>query len=1301
MATLVLSAVGAAAGASVGGGVLGLSSVVIGRAIGATAGRLIDQRIMGSGSRTVETGKIDRFRLSGSAEGTPIKRVYAIQRVGGQIIWASRFLESSSTSGGGKSSGGQRTTEYSYSVSLAIGLAEGPITRVGRVWADGSEVDPTDLNMRVYRGTEAQVPDPKIEAVEGMGTVPAYRGLAYVVFEDLELEQFGNRVPQFSFEIVRGHADGLDKSGDLAASVNAVALVPGTGEYALATTPLYYDDGLGVSRTANVHTAGGRTDLSVSLDALVEELPGCGAASLVVSWFGDDLRCGDCRIEPKVEQNEKDASGMAWRAGGLARSDAALVPKLDGRSVYGGTPADASVIEAIQSMHARGLGVMFYPFVLMDQLETNTLEDPWTGEASQPALPWRGRITTSIAPGRPGTPDKTPLAETEVAAFFGDAQASDFEVQDGVVSYSGPDEHSYRRFILHYAHLCSAAGGVDAFCVGSELRSLTQIRSSQSSFPAVQQLRLLAADVKAILGSETKVSYAADWSEYFGYQPQDGSGDVYFHLDDFWADPNVDFIGIDNYMPLSDWRGTPGEADTSFGSIYNIEYLKSNVAGGEGFDWFYHAPEAAAIQLRTPIEDGAYGEDWIFRYKDLRSWWSNAHHNRPLGNRETVPTAWAPESKPIWFTELGAAAVDKSSNQPNKFYDPKSSESAFPKYSSGQRDDLIQMQFLRAHAEHWSDEANNPISITYGGPMVDVDKTFIWAWDARPFPAFPGQVEAWSDAPNYEFGHWLNGRSTARSLASIVAEICERSEFFEYDVEGLYGLVRGYVTDRPASAREEIQPLMLTFGFDASERGDRIVFANRPSLESKGIDPTSVAVLEETEGTVQRIRLEQAEISGRVRLSYIQANGAFGLGAVEAVLPDEISYGIAETEFPIVLTASEAQAVVERWLTEARVGRDKIKFALPQSAGELHPADTVDLGDGQTYRIDRVTRGEAILLEGTRVEKSVYVPSDAITTTVSSEIFIPPLPVLPIFLDLPLITGDEDPLSPAIAVTADPWPGRVTVYAEAANQGYDLVAEVAEAAIVGETLSDLDYAVPHRWDRGAPLRVRVSGGTLASVEASSVLAGANLAALGVDGTDTWEVFQFATADLVDANTFDLSMRLRGQFGTEKDIATPWPAGTRFVLLNTALKEVPLGPNLRGIARDYRIGSASRPWDDQSYVSTQLAFNGAGLRPYAPVHARAFAEDNGNIAVSWIRRSRLDGDQWSDVSVPLNEAYEAYLLRVLVGSSVVREETVASPSWVYGAAEQVSDGASGAVTIAIAQISDRFGPGPFAEVQINV
>jgi hypothetical protein len=244
MATVIFSAAGAALGGSVGGTLAGLSSVAIGRAVGATLGRFVDQRLLGQGGQAVETGKVDRFRLTRAGEGEPVAQVYGRMRIGGHVIWVSDFQEAVNVSGGGKGARPTpQTTEYSYSVSLAIALCEGEITGIGRVWADGEEVARDDLNMRVYTGGADQLPDPVIEAIEGAGQVPAYRGTAYVVMEDLQLAAFGNRVPQFSFEVLRPEQRGAPGWAHMPThGVRGVALIPGTGECGLATTDVTYVD---------------------------------------------------------------------------------------------------------------------------------------------------------------------------------------------------------------------------------------------------------------------------------------------------------------------------------------------------------------------------------------------------------------------------------------------------------------------------------------------------------------------------------------------------------------------------------------------------------------------------------------------------------------------------------------------------------------------------------------------------------------------------------------------------------------------------------------------------------------------------------------------------------------------------------------------------------------------------------------------------------------------------------------------------------------------------------------------------
>ncbi len=1296
MATLVLAAAGTALGSSVGGSLLGISAAALGRAAGATIGRVIDQRLLGAGSDQVEMGRIDRFRLTTANEGAVVGQVFGRMRTSGQVIWASRFLEDTTTTGGGKGTRGPSVTEYSYTVSLAIALCEGEISRVGRVWADGEEVATDTLNMRVYNGAEDQLPDPKISAIEGALNAPAYRGIAYVVMEDLPLGPFGNRVPQFSFEVMR--PEKMDDVGvsDLSSQIEAVALIPGSGEYSLATQPAFLEAQIGEIDAINVNSVSGTTDFETSLVALTEELPKVSSALLVVSWFGDDLRCAECQVEPKIEQSEVDAEDLPWGVAGATRSTAAIVAQSEGRPVYGGTPTDVSVVQAIQAMKSRGVGSVFYPFILMEQVAGNSLPDPYSDAVSQPVLPWRGRITTGKAPGVAGTSDQTAQAASEVAAFMGTAQPSDFAIDGQVVTYSGPSEWRYRRFILHYAHLCAAAGGVDAFCIGSELRGLTQIRDD-AGFPFVEALRLLAAEVRTILGPDCKISYAADWSEYHGYQPE-GTADKLFHLDTLWADENIDFIGIDNYMPLSDWRDGTNHADAEWGSIYNLDYLRANVAGGEGFDWFYHSQTARNAQIRTDITDGE-GEPWVWRYKDLAGWWANPHHNRVDGTRSATPTPWVPESKPIWFTEYGCAAIDKGTNQPNKFLDPKSSESQLPYASNGQRDDFLQMQYYKAIKAHYAEPQNNPVSEIYGAAMVDMERAHAWAWDVRPFPQFPGNVERWSDGENYAKGHWLNGRATARSLASVVTEICAKAGVTQVDVSELYGIARGYHIADLSTGRAALQPLLLAYGIEVSEEGGLLVFRNRSGAQTLELDADGLAYDPELGGDWKHVRSPELDVAGRVQAGYVAAEADYKAEVAEATHPDETGFFVSRTEFPLALTAGEAQSVAARWAQESRVAQDSLQFALPPSAARISVGDVVNLpGDSAQYRIDRIEEDGLRKVEAARVAEAVYEPTlwPEGTTPLSPQ--AGPTPVRLFTMDLPSLDSEDGLKMPFIASAAQPWPGSVALYGAPEETGFVLQNILKTSQVVGVTETPLTSGPVGRWDRQTGFEVRFISGSAASLSTSQLLSGGNLFAVGSGDATGWEIIQFRSAEPLGDQRFRLSGLLRGLRGTSEDMNAPWPAGSFLVGLD-GLTDQFIVPNfVRGTVRHLRYGPAKRPFTDPTYRADVQTFEGISLRPHPVSHIRQGPVSNGRL-FSWIRQTRIGGDAWTESDVPLAEETERYVIEVRQGGLVVRTQEVTTAEWTYSDAAQLLDGTTSGFTLAVAQMSARFGQGPFRSIDV--
>lgn len=691
MAVLALTAIGSALGGSLlpaGISVFGatLSGAALGGAIGGLAGSAIDQALL---APTIKSSgpRLQDLSVTTSVEGSPVLRVYGRMRVGGQIVWAARLREDKETSrSGGKGGGGVKQTTYSYYGSFAVGLCEGPIDGIGRIWADGEILDTEGLEIRLYKGGEVQLPDPKIVAVEGAEFAPAYRGLAYLMFEELPLERYGNRVPQITVEVIRRPYAERPALEDL---LRGVTLIPGASEFAYATDVVERAAGYGAWVAENANGPDGRADLVASLDELEAVAPRVGSVSLVVAWHGTDLRVGHCRVVPKVE-GPKQTRPWAWRCGSLTRETAETVSLFGGSPAVGGAPSDRSVYQAIRELKSRGLKVMMNPFVMMDVAPGNGLPDPFGG-AEQAAYPWRGRITCAPAPGRPGSPDGTAAIAGEVAAFFGTVGPAQFgwSSSQQTVAYSGPaEEFSYRRFVLHCARISASAGGVDAFLLGSEMIGLTTLRDAPGSYPAVAALKELAADVREILGPETRIGYAADWTEFPPHRPADGSNDLVFHLDPLWAGDEIDFVGVDLYAPLADWRDGAEHLDAraGFGGPRDAAYLDANIEGGEGFDWFYASEPDRLAQIRTPIADTAHGEHWVFRNKDFRSWWENPHHDRPGGVRSAVATGWVPGSKPIVLCEIGCSAVDKGANQPNVFVDPKSSESFLPRFSDGRAD---------------------------------------------------------------------------------------------------------------------------------------------------------------------------------------------------------------------------------------------------------------------------------------------------------------------------------------------------------------------------------------------------------------------------------------------------------------------------------------------------------------------------------------------------------------------------------------------------------------------------------------
>jgi GTA TIM-barrel-like domain/Putative phage tail protein len=1280
MAALLLSTAGAAAG----GAVFGPVGTIAGRLIGAIGGNLIDTALFGGKNRRqLEGPRLSDLEIMASTEGAPIARVYGRARLSGQVIWATHLDEVVTTrtqttgGGGGKGGGGgggtvtTTTTTYSYFANLAVGLCEGPVGQVLRVWADGKLLDLSQFTYRIYRGSEEQAADPLIVAKEGADNAPAYRGLAYVVFERMPLEKFGNRIPQLSFEV-------LKPVGALEQAARAVTLIPATTEFGYEPATVVQTQGAGRSTPENRHVAYAASDVEASLDELQAVCPNLERVAVVVAWFGSDLRAGQCTLRPGVDNADKSTHGATWSVAGVERTHAYLVSTVDGRPAFGGTPSDDSVTHLIADLKARGLKVTLYPLVAMDIAAGNSLPDPWTGAPSQPVYPWRGRITCDPAPGQPGSPDGTAAAGDQLDAFFGG---------------NGADDWTYRRMVLHYAGLAADAGGVDGFVVGSELKALTRVRSASGVYPAVDQLVQLASEAKAIVGAQTAVSYAADWTEYGAHVVDAAADEVRFPLDALWASADIDAVGIDYYAPLADWRDGAGHLDRAIAaSIYDKDYLAGNLQGGEAYDWYYADDAARTAQTRSDITDGL-GKPWIFRAKDLWSWWANPHYERVGGAELSQPTAWAAQGKPIWFIETGCPAVDKGANQPSIFPDAKSSEAGLPYFSNGRRDDLIQRRYLETllaaldPALGATDELN-PTSTVYGGRMIDVSGIHLWTWDARPYPVFPADAVAWSDSANWTTGHWLTGRLGSAPMDGLLTAMLTEAGIGGFDCAALDGGADGYLLDRPMTPRAAIEPLALAYAFDAVEDAGTLEFRARGGEPVKEIVEDDL-VLPQDGAPFRLTRAQESELPREVSLGFTDGGSDYRRAAVTSRRLVGASNRSSHADLAVVTNDAAAERQAEIWLQDLWAGRESAEFSLPPSALALAPGDVIGLTAGGRRRLVEI--GEVVDTESRSV-KARSIDPEVFDLPLAAPRWIAPAapvslaPAHALVLDLPTLETEDPPVLTRMAVFADPWPGPVAIWRSADGLSYEQAALALAPAIVGQTLDDLPLGPTGRFDDAGRVRVQLYGGALASISDSLLLGGGNAAAVQrADGA--WEVLQFANAELVDELTYELSRLLRGQAGSEWAMGDPLPAGAPFVMLDEHVVPIARGLDMLLRPMQLRVIAAGRDYGDPATLALEATPQATALRPLSPVDLRARRSADG-VLISWIRRTRTDGDSWSAGDVPLGEEKETYAVDILSGGTVLRTLNASAPSVLYAAADEIADfgAAQSSLSVSIAQIS---------------
>ncbi len=764
--------------------------------------------------------------------------------------------------------------------------------------------------------------------------------------------------------------------------------------------------------------------------------------------------------------------------------------------------------------------------------------------------------------------------------------------------------------------------------------------------------------------------------------------------------PAIDAVGIDNYMPLSDWR----DADRANGNPDGFRIasdphgLRQMIASGERFDWYYASDADRAARVRTPITDGLAGKPWVFRVKDLEGWWSNLHYERVAGAETAMPTAWMPGLKPIWFTELGCPAVDKGANQPNVFPDPKSSENAFPYHSSGARDDVMQRRFLEAHLDYWT--SSEPLA-----GMVDPSHIFLWTWDARPYPAFPYQRDLWSDGPNWSKGHWLNGRLGTTAMPDLIRSILSDwgIDAGEIDCAMVAGDVTGFLQSDPSSARALIEPMLNALQIDAVATSQGLRFKSRALAEAR---PVVLDVLADSDDgpLVEENRLHDSEVASETVIDHFDPGRDYEAAAARS---RRLAFGNRRQRrisLPAVIEPAAAQAYSEAWLKAMSAGLRTVRFALPPSSAALEPGDVVQLAEiGNTvFVVTGIEDGERRRVNAEGIASSgMSGGQDLLVSRLPGGLaaasgFNP----LVVFLDLPVLSG-SDPLAHArVAVHSVPF-RPVSLSLSAASESYQRRV-IADGPVTVGRLADALAPGRHAglFDRHQHIDIDLVGGAFESRAQTAVLAGANVLAIE-SLTGEFEIVQFRDAEETAPGRWRVSMLLRGQAGSEAGMAAGAAQGARVVLVDAGVPALALMADEVGVSRNWIVEPVSGP----SGRAGPYAFTGglAAAIPLAPVHLKARRGDDGDLVLSWIRRGRFDADSWLASDIPLDEEKESYRLDILDGLSVRRSVELDAPRFVYGQALEIADfGAPlSVISIRVRQIGRTVPQGRPAEALLRI
>lgn len=529
--------------------------------------------------------------------------------------------------------------------------------------------------------------------------------------------------------------------------------------------------------------------------------------------------------------------------------------------------------------------------------------------------------------------------------------------------------------------------------------------------------------------------------------------------------------------------------------------------------------------------------------------------------------------------------------------------------------------------------------------------------------------------------------STNPILGDIVRAECLLSNVLDsgdITTSGLTSEVRGYLVGSVGTLRNALVPLQAAWPFDVVQRGYKLEFLPRGGSSVATILSDDLDARPDTGKPGVQITMPRemdTQLPRVLTIKYQDYDREYDVGEQYAERLNTDSVNEEVQELPIVMLASEAAGKAEVLLYVRWMERTDVSVVVPGTYNHLEVGDTVTLQTPEGNVTIRITAANytsdgRVEIKAKFANSAVYAPAAlGVPSVVSGVSTIPSIgPSRYVLLDVPYMgTVQSTPGFLATMYGGSGWPGGVLVRTDDGGTTWtDVQAFDSAGGTVGSASNTIGVVDSRVWDKASVLSVTLNNGTLSSATEAAVLNGGNYFAYGVDGR--WEIIAAKTCTLVSGSTYTIQDLLRGRFGTEWAMGMH-AVGDTIVALNTSdVTAIGMSSSSIGLSRAYR--GITYGQDISSDSDRDFTYRAVNLECLSPVFFNGDRTvSTGDWTISWVRRSRTDGE-WRDLvdagQSETSEAYEVDIYSDNTYTTIKRTLTAVSPSCIYTQAQQASD-----------------------------